>query len=874
MSSPEDNATPFNTHFLLDPPREHQAPSPGPASSDGDTASQRSIALSSPVHSARSSIALSHSAEEAEVDEPELPEVTPVTLVRQSLFSLSGQEVPDTDASSDLDVDGDEGSFFAARSSGSPISSAAPSIDLHETELVKKPMEETPVMPSVAGYTFSEPIPAASSRPTSTKVRAHSDGQSVTSFRSEASYTKKARPESLIVQAPAGQLILGIALVDFDHLVGPKIEFCRGDVFEDEEIVKILPFLALPDGAHLTTEDYSYFHLVPTSPTPSTIFGISCNRQISASELLVKDADVTRSTVQKAVVVLASKPIFGLVRDRLGVITRALFAQRDFTDMSILDDFHSSLENSVRSQLTESGLYMGSRELVHNFRQRTLVILKALLLQKKIMFFGHPVERLCTYQYSLVTLIPGLLQHLDDCGSPPLATRAKALSQPTSLRTSDHKSVMAYIGLPLDLFGKDAFFQPYLPLQQLDMLKDTGSWLCGSTNTIVTQQKEVDLLVNIETGIVEFRDPTLERIAGLTPADRKWMDDIMRDVNETYNTDPTQPLGMRFKGSDDYLRQKFEEYISGALASVKYTAFLAKGQGGGVVITDGSGDPRSVQDFNAIWIQEFKKTNAYEVWDRVTDPLLFDIVEARHPCNEKPSVVADIGLRLSEGIQELKLDQQLAPTREAISRTFNAGSTSFFKAVEGVRGRWLQRNPGSDNESIPATSPPADGSTTSTTSSMVEVNKEDADMSRSSSSAGSAGRRGSQAGSVRSQSSGLRPLSIIANQPPPILETPKSSGLGWSAGISSFFSQRASRLSTTSLRPQSTSSTSPSRGTSPQPSTPPPNAAKELVTPAPKPEVAEPMVLPSTNLDEVHEHGHTDDDAYEDHDPAGTGVAL
>lgn len=48
-------------------------------------------------------------------------------------------------------------------------------------------------------------------------------------------------------------------------------------------------------------------------------------------------------------------------RDRLGVITRALFAQRDFTDMSILDDFHTSLEHSLRSQMTESGLYMGTR---------------------------------------------------------------------------------------------------------------------------------------------------------------------------------------------------------------------------------------------------------------------------------------------------------------------------------------------------------------------------------------------------------------------------------------------------------------------------------------------------------------------------------
>jgi hypothetical protein len=147
------------------------------------------------------------------------------------------------------------------------------------------------------------------------------------------------------------------------------------------------------------SEDYTYFHLVPSSPNPSTIFGISCNRQIASSALLVKDQDVTRSTVQKAVVVLASEPVFGPIRDKLGVVTLALFEQRDFTELHILDDFYSSLEVSLKSQFTESGLYMGTslRELVHTFRQRTLLLLKALMLQKRIMFFGHPVERLCTY---------------------------------------------------------------------------------------------------------------------------------------------------------------------------------------------------------------------------------------------------------------------------------------------------------------------------------------------------------------------------------------------------------------------------------------------------------------------------------------------
>lgn len=41
------------------------------------------------------------------------------------------------------------------------------------------------------------------------------------------------------------------------------------------------------------------------------------------------------------------------------------------------------------------------------------------------------------------------------------------------------------------------------------------------------------------------------------------------------------------------------------------------------------GDASSIEDFNPQWISEFTRTNAYEVWERITDPLLFDIVEPR-----------------------------------------------------------------------------------------------------------------------------------------------------------------------------------------------------------------------------------------------------
>ena len=74
-------------------------------------------------------------------------------------------------------------------------------------------------------------------------------------------------------------------------------------------------------------------------------------------------------------------------------------------------------------------------------------------------------------------------------------------------------------------------------------------------------------------------------------------------------------------------------------------------------------------------------------------------------------MVSDIGLRLQEGIQELKLEQQLAPAREAVARTFTVGSSNFFKAVEGVKGRWGQRVPSNDDNvdsqnKMPRTSTP------------------------------------------------------------------------------------------------------------------------------------------------------------------------
>ncbi|WWD19878.1 hypothetical protein CI109_104347 [Kwoniella shandongensis] len=499
----------------------------------------------------------------------------------------------------------------------------------------------------------------------------------------------------------ATPLVLGVAVVDFNHLIGPTVEFAyppslQAAVSDDEELSRLLPFLALPDGAHLSEEDYSYFHCtyspsgqqIPTNvPSSTTLFGISCNRQLASSELMRRPSDVTRSTVQKAVIVIASQPIFGPIRDRLGVVTRAYFAQRDFTQTDILEDFYTSLESSLEGKSGEGAIYMGTslRELVHKFRHKTLVLLKMLMLQKRVMLYGYPVEKLCTYQYSLVSLIPGLLMSLRDCGSPELDRRATRI-RPTSLRTSDRSSLLRYMGLPLNVFGKDAFFQPYMPLQQIELLR-AKSWLVGTTNQIVTQQKDCkyDLLVNIDTNTFEFSDPKVERMVALTPADRRWMDDVVRTVEETLVVPEAESAS--FRGSDDDLRARFEEYICAALSAIKYSDFLAKGKAQDISII-GQGEAANTNillPFSEQWVGAFRTTTAYDTWNGCTDPVLFDICEPRHPCDGKANAVSDLGLRLAEGFHDLHLDQQLGPTKEALSSAFAAGSSSLFKAFDGVR---------------------------------------------------------------------------------------------------------------------------------------------------------------------------------------------
>ncbi|KAF4836896.1 Late secretory pathway protein AVL9 [Colletotrichum siamense] len=491
-----------------------------------------------------------------------------------------------------------------------------------------------------------------------------------------------------------------VTVVDFHHARGPEVEMWFGVPEGSDPAVEydwgLLPFMALSDGAHLSSEDFSYFTLLrpATATGPATsLFGISCTRQLDASQLINRPADVTRSTVQKAVVVIADTPQhFGMMRERLSVVTQAWFAQREFTDTEILRRFQESLaEEKERGLLTEEEsrdqyLGMSLRELVREFRWQTLVLFKCCLLQPKMLFFGSRCERLCMMQFSLISLIPGLIRNLIDCADPELNRYEEKLRKPTSLRTSDRNSLLTYMGLPLQIFGKGSLFGPYTPLQQLDILADFGtkSYIVGSTNSLLLQQRDrySDILINLDEHTVNVTSTSLRNALALSAADRRWIDYLTNEVNETWDeANPGRPKTMGYVGSEEFIRLQFEEYILSLVASVKYRAhLLANPNNPRALLPHIEGDPSL--DFGSDFVEYWTRTENHRIWNANTDSHLFDVVEPRHPC-AGGLTIDDVQRRIAQQVQDMHLDERLAVGKEVLGRNFAAGkekaSTMFNK---------------------------------------------------------------------------------------------------------------------------------------------------------------------------------------------------
>lgn len=475
-------------------------------------------------------------------------------------------------------------------------------------------------------------------------------------------------------ETPAEEVIFGVALVDFHHIRGPEIEYWidgkNSSLDKISNIFPYLPFQALPDGAHLYEETFSNFTLLYDGLIESikeydnllesgdfkdyskvtTLFGCACIRQMSSESLTEKPSDVTRSTVQKSVVIVSRYPITLQLYEKLGIVTRTLFEQRDFTDKSLLKALFENLDKQYNSEfseavskLKESDFYAGLclQEPVMMYKRDLLVIFKALLLEKKIIFFSKDLQKLCNYQYSLLSLIPNLMLNLGTCGSRDLSVlHSKVLEKPNFFKSSDRSSVLRFLGLPLQIFDKGGFFQPYLSLQQLDLLGSTEWFTIGTSNELLLGQREkiADLVVYIDTKpCIEILSPDLKGVLNLSSQDKRFCTYVIDHVSKSV----LEGEGLGFRGSEDFIRLQFEEYLISLLTCDKYDNFLSSATDSqlrqlyGLDSVDGSLLRNEISFFNQSFVSEWRKTENYAIWNNGTDNELFNMFEAKHCGNSQ-----------------------------------------------------------------------------------------------------------------------------------------------------------------------------------------------------------------------------------------------
>ncbi|KAJ3611854.1 hypothetical protein NHX12_021867 [Muraenolepis orangiensis] len=492
-----------------------------------------------------------------------------------------------------------------------------------------------------------------------------------------------------------GGPVLHIVVVGFHHKKGCQVEFSYPPLLPDEshdsggipEPWKYLPFLALPDGAHNYQEDTVYFHLPPLIGETKSVYGVSCYRQIDAKALKVRQADVTRETVQKSVCVLSRVPLYGLLQAKLQLITHAYFEEKDFSQIDILKELYEHMNGSLRGSTLEGAqVYLGlsPRDLILQFRHKVLILFKLILLEKKVLFYISPVNRLVGALMTVLSLFPGMIEHgLADSSHyrPKSSVRRRVTGRPwtrgSSRRPEEHHRASRGAelpetfdpapGVPITVQPQSAGGQggvvqglgylclPYMALQQHHLLSDVTvrGFVAGATNILFRQQRHLsDAIVDVEEARIQIQDPELRRLLALTTADLRFADYLLKHVTE--NREDVFLDGTGWEGGDEWIRAQFTLYLHTLLSSALH-----------------QDSERLLADYGAPFTAAWKITHNYRVWQSNRHHAMTEIT-AGHPFQGQYSV-ADVKLRLSHC------------TNQIIFRLFPVARTLFGHMSQGAQ---------------------------------------------------------------------------------------------------------------------------------------------------------------------------------------------
>uniref|UniRef100_A0A8C6STU2 AVL9 homolog (S. cerevisiase) n=1 Tax=Neogobius melanostomus TaxID=47308 RepID=A0A8C6STU2_9GOBI len=432
--------------------------------------------------------------------------------------------------------------------------------------------------------------------------------------------------------------VLHIVVVGFHHKKGCQVEFSYPPLVPDW---RYLPFLALPDGAHNYQEDTVFFHLPPLSAEQKCVYGVSCYRQIEAKTLKVRQADVTRETVQKSVCVLSRVPLYGLLQAKLQLITHAYFEEKDFSQISILKELYEHMNGSLRGSSVEgSQVYLG-QTLTHLYYE-TLKPLKGLYRRLGDSGPGSPGRDQGPRGDS-----GGVRVSVRDAHHLAASERRRGHHAGAGIRAGGG-SVRA----ALAIFTKGYLCLPYMALQQHHLLSDVSirGFVAGATNILFRQQRHLsDAIVEVEEARIQTQDLELRRALSLTTADLRFVDYLVKHVTE--NRDDVFLDGTGWEGGDEWIRAQFTLYL--------HSLWRRHNE-------------RLLADYGAPFITAWRMTHNYRVW-----------ISNKHPFQGQYSV-ADVKLRLSHSVQNSERGKKIGNAMMTTSRSVVQTGKAVGQSLEGA----------------------------------------------------------------------------------------------------------------------------------------------------------------------------------------------
>ena len=334
-----------------------------------------------------------------------------------------------------------------------------------------------------------------------------------------------------------------IAIISFHHKKGSVVEYnypSKEDLIKNDrdiisllidkkkkdltpekvidDILSQLTCVCLPDGVHARNKDNQLF-IIQEYKYP--LYGISCYEQIKSFR---DDTDEnTRFSIQKSVCIISFLPFYSTLFSKLSMTVDAFFNQETLKDKKIIHELYDNykIDKNLNYNIQEMNYLFSTRKLLCFTKEKIFVILKMILLEKKILIFSSVGGNVCSFIYTLISLIPGQILFNFRGGEP----------------INNYIRYLETFGFPLKIFNERYKLFPLVTLFDIDKIESLNKkMLIGTTNQIILDEainkKKYDLIINIDT----------EKVIHIFNKNNKEKKEVkeIRENKETYEENKTE----------------------------------------------------------------------------------------------------------------------------------------------------------------------------------------------------------------------------------------------------------------------------------------------------------------------------------------------